>query len=583
MVTSTFRTRQPPQRFGEWVYDEHQSIRDAIRISEACMASTSIIQEPTSYQEAMSLPEAELWLKAMKAEIESLKVNKTWKLVALPTGRRAIKSKWVFKVKYKPSGQIDKYKARLVAKGFSQIAGVDYSDTYSPVIKSDSMRTMFATTAHSNLHTRQFDICTAYLNSPLDEIIFMVQPEGFIDNEYPEFVCLLLRCLYGLKQGARQWNKKFDTFCEKYDFIPSEAYPCVYRSKLDDLTLLGIFVNDGLICSDNPDKLDAIMLHLSTEFKVSQGDGDYYVGFEVIRRKEAGIVFLHQTRYITEVLKRFHMIDCNPVSTPADPHVHLSIQSDDSECNAPISVPYKEAVGCLMFASLFTRPDISYAVHTVAKYAECPRQMHWTAIKRIFRYLKGTADYGLLYKQCACAPVLTGYCDSDYGGDIDTRKSRTGYLFKLNDSLIAWNSQSQKCTAVSTTEAEYIAACAATKEVVWLRRLLGTFGINFTKPTLIRSDNQSAICLVKNPEFHKRTKHVDIQYHFIRGQFQDKVIDLEYIPTGLQTADILTKALPREPFELFCNHLQMVSRSSLPPEDSFLCSGSSSTSSGSTT
>ena len=291
VVTSTLRTRQPPQRFGEWVYDEHQSIRDAIRISEACMASTSRIQEPTSYQEAMSLPEAKLWLKAMKAEIESLKVNKTWKLVALPPRRRAIRSKWVFKVKYKPSGQIDKYKARLVAKGFSQIAGVDYSDTYSPVIKSDSMRTMFATTAHSNLHTRQFDICTAYLNSPLDEIIFMVQPEGFIDNEYPAFVCLLLRCLYGLKQGARQWNKKLDTFCEKYDLIPSEADPCVYKSKLDDLTLLGIFVDDGLICSDNPDKLDAIMLHLSTKFKVSQGDaGDYYVGFEVIRRKEAGIV-----------------------------------------------------------------------------------------------------------------------------------------------------------------------------------------------------------------------------------------------------------------------------------------------------
>ena len=187
-------------------------------------------------------------------------------------------------MKYKPSGQINKYRARLVAKGFSQIAGVDYSD---------SMRTMFATTAYSNLHTRQLDICTAFLNNPLDEIIFMVQPEGFIDNGYPVFVYLHLRCLYGLKQGARQLNKKFDIFCEKYDLIPSEADPCVYRSKLDDLTLLGIFVDDCLICFDNPDKLDAIMLHFSTKLKVSQGDGDYYVGFEVIRRKEAGIVFLH--------------------------------------------------------------------------------------------------------------------------------------------------------------------------------------------------------------------------------------------------------------------------------------------------
>ena len=215
MVTSTTRTRQVPQRFGVWIYDEHHSIWDAIRISEAWMASTFKIQEPT-YQEAMSLPEAELWLQAMKSEVESLKVNKTWKLVALPTWCCATKSNWVLKVKYKPSGQLDKYNACLVAKWFLQIAGVDYSNTYSPVIKSDSMRTMFATIPHSNLHTRQFDICTTYLNSSLVEFIFMVQLEGFIDNEYPEFVCVLLWWLYGLKQGAHQWNRQFDTFCKKW-------------------------------------------------------------------------------------------------------------------------------------------------------------------------------------------------------------------------------------------------------------------------------------------------------------------------------------------------------------------------------
>ena len=196
------------------------------------------------------------------------------------------------------------------------------------------------------------------------------------------------------------------------------------------------------------------MLHLSTEFKVSQGDGDYYVGFEVIRRKEAEIVFLHQTRYITEVLKRFHMIDCNPDSTPADPHVHLSIQSDDSECNAPISVPYNEAVGCLMFASLFTRPYISYAVHTVAKYADCPGQMHWTAIKRIFCYLKGTADYGLLYEQCACALVLTGQVIAIWTTEVTLIHANQEHDICSNSMtalLLGTSSQSQKCTTVNTT------------------------------------------------------------------------------------------------------------------------------------
>ena len=285
----------------------------------------------------------------------------------------------------------------------------------------------------------------------------------------------------------------------------------------------------------------------------------YYIGLEVYQSPQPGLIFLHQHRYIKHTLERFGMADSYSVSTPADPNVTLSHIPDDSESTNVLRVPYKEAIGCLMFISLLTRPDITYAVNNAAKFCENPRNIHWTAVKRILRYLKGTSDFGLIYQRQACNTRLTGFCDADYGGDIDTRRSRSGYLFKLGANLIAWSSQGQKCTAQSTTEAEYIATCMATKEAIWLRCLLSSIGYSQNAPTPLFGDNQSAIRLVKNPEYHKRTKHIDIQYHFIREKFEQLEIDISYIPTTQQLADIMTKALPRDKFEMFQTNLPMAS------------------------
>lgn len=327
------------------------------------------------------------------------------------------------------------FKAILVAKGYSQVAGVDYTETYAPVIKYDAVRAVFVISNAHGMSKAQFDVCTAYLNTDLIDAIFMEQPEGFEDIDWPFYVCLLLiKSLYGLKQSARRWNKTFDKFAQQFDLLPSIADPCVYYSK--DLThpdkvetILGIFVDDGIVCSTNADKLEGILQYLDRVFKITRGDMGYYIGLEVYQSKHTCITFLHQHRYIQHTLERFGMGDSYSVSTPADPNVNLSLLPDDSEKTEILQVPYKEAIGCLMFISLLTRPDITYAVNHAAKFCEQPRTMHWTTVKRIMRYLHGTPDYGLIYQRTTATPQLTGYCDADYGGDLDTRRSRSGYIF----------------------------------------------------------------------------------------------------------------------------------------------------------
>ena len=371
-----------------------------------------------------------------------------------------------------------------------------------------------------------------------------------------------------MKQSARRWNKKFDKFAQQFHLLPSIADPCVYYSK--DIThpekvetIFGIFVDDGIVSSTNATKLEDILQYLDRVFKITRGDMGYYIGLEVYQNRQAGLTFLHQHRYIQQTLERFGMAESYSVSTPADPNVTLSIVPDPSKNTSPLDVPYKEAIGCLMFISLLTRPDITYAVNHAAIFYENPRQIHWRAVKRILRYLRGTSDLGLLYRCTSSTAYLQGYCDADYGEDVDSRRSRSGYVFQIGSSLIAWHSKAQQCTAQSTTEAEYIAACMATKEAVWLRRLLTSIGFPQPDPTPLFGDNQSAIRLVKNPEYHKRTKHIDIQYHFIREKFESREIDISYIATTQQLVDIMTKALPRDRFEHLRRSIHMVTLTDL--------------------
>ena len=527
--------------------EERQSHAMLITTGEEC-------HEPQTYKEAVASDHAADWQQAMKREYDSLIDNRTWDLVTLPSDRKKVQCKWVFKVKYKSSGEIDRFKARVVAKAYSQKPGIDYQETYSPVVKHSSIRVIFAIAAAKKMHLMQFDIGTAFLNGDLNEDIYMSQPEGFVTPGCKKLVCKLKKSLYGLKQSARQWNIKFDTFLKTYNLIPSEADPCVYHDNGMNL-LLGIFIDDGIAASGDTKRLTAVISYLETIFKVVKGAMDYYVGFQVHIEPDTHAITLHQTRYIVDVLKRFGMMDSHPVSTPFDHHVVLSAcaGADDAEFNGP----YQQAIGCLMYAMVLTRDDITYAVTKCAQYSKKPRLSHWSAVKRVMRYLRGTLDYGIRFHGSEKDLQVIGYVDADYSGDTDDRKSRTGIIFKMANGPISWSSQRQGCTSDSTTEAEFVALAEAAKEAIWLRRLLASLGLRQSVPTPIFCDNQSAIRLVKNPEFHKRTKHIERKYYFSREKFEKGDIDVKYVSTKSQLADIFTKGLPKDQFTTLRNLIGM--------------------------
>ena len=515
--------------------------------------------DPYTFLEALHSPDAAKWVQAMTEEVNSLRENKTWELVRLPDGRKAIQCKWVFKTKYLPDGNIDKFKARLVAKGYTQKAGIDYSETFSPVVKFETVRIVMAITATDDLEIIQFDIKTAFLNGDIAELLYMEQPEGFIDIDHPDYVCLLHKALYGLKQASRNWNHTFHTFLLQFGFQVSDADPCAYYSSQGGHTIiLLIYVDDGLICYSKGANVDHILDTMDKAFSNTRGPAGCYVGLRITRRRDTHELFLDQTHYLTKLLRKFGFLDAVPLSVPADPHTQLShLSSVDS--SPPSQFPYQTIVGCLQFACIGTRPDISYAVSVAAKYCSNPSPAHCNALRRILKYLAGTLSLGLSFSGNNHPLSLTAYSDADFAMDLDDRKSRTGFILFVNHGPVYWASRKQASCASSTTEAEYLAASSTTKEIIWHRRLLTSLGKSPSSPTPLFTDNQSALRLIKNPEFHRRTKHIDVQYHVIREAFLADLLLPSFVPSHDQLADIFTKALPKESFQRLRHQLGMCS------------------------
>lgn len=399
----------------------------------------------------------------------------------------------------------------------------------------------------------QFDIKTAFLYGELDEDVYMQPPEG--TNINPNLVCKLKKSLYGLKQAPKCWNKKFDNFLKEFGFEQCKADKCVYSGKINTIkVLLILFVDDGLIISKNKSVLNVVLEKLKGEFEITISELNYFVGLEIKRNRDLKTIFIHQNNYIEQIVERFNLKEAKSASIPADPHTTLTKKNDDEE--GSIEFPYREAVGCLIFAAIATRPDISYATAICSRFLENPTNAHCNAVKQIFRYLKNTSNYGIEYNgKFEESNKLIGYSDSDFANDPDTRKSISGYVFKINDGAITWSSQRQQIVTLSTTEAEYVAAAHATKEATWLRQMLYDIGEEQETPTTINIDNQSAIRLVKNNEFHKRTKHISVKFHFIREKYENKEITVKYVETDKQVADLMTKALSKSKFNTFRSYL----------------------------
>lgn len=305
--------------------------------------------------------------------------------------------------------------------------GVDYNETFAPVIRYDSLRAFLAKTALEDYELTQFDVCTAFLYGELEEKILMKVPEGLVIDESSGIkencVCKLNKSLYGLKQSPRCWNRKFCDFLKQFSFVQSDADQCIFKGCVDGANvLLALFVDDGLVASESVRVLKAVIGYLKKAFKITTGDASRFVGLQIERNRAEKTMFIHQTEYAKKIVRKFGMSDAKSVCIPADPNVVLYPAKDGEEC---IDVPYREAVGSLMFLAVVSRPDIAFAVNSVSKYLNKHSRAHWMAVKRVFAYLVGKIDYGILYKRGGKKSELIGYCDADFANDVETRRSVT--------------------------------------------------------------------------------------------------------------------------------------------------------------
>ena len=536
-------------------------------------------QLPVTYDDIENLADKDEWIKATAEEIATLIDNKTWDLVPLPPGRKALKNKWVFRIKTDENGLVTRYKARLCACGYSQVAGIDYKDIFAPVVRAESLRLFLAVVAGRNMECIQMDVKSAFLNGKLDEEVYMKQPPGFVSATCPSHVCKLQRNLYGLKQAPRVWHRTIDPFLKSLGMQSASADPCIYyRWTGSSLLLIALYVDDLLIASDCSSHLSLIRKSLSRKFKMSdEGDLKFALGIRVLRDRAKKAIHLSSAHKINDILQDYNMSDCIPSAVPLD---HVSVSAKDcpatgsSEQSEMAKVPYRECVGRLIYLMRTTRPDIAYPVSVASRFLANPGHKHWNLVKRILRYLKGTKDtfltlspldFSTSVASCernhtAEALRLTGNTDSDWAGDPDTSRSTSGYAFFLGSSLISWASKAQPQTATSSTQAEYIALYNATTEVLWLRSLLSELKLlNPGLPSTLYCDNQAAIKIGNYHMVTPRSKHFDSKLHLVRESISNGAMAVVFCPGKENVADIFTKPLSSGLFSTYCRQLGLES------------------------
>ena len=459
----------------------------------------------------------------------------------------------MLKKKLNADGSLDRYKARLVAQGFSQRPGWDYTECFSPTYRIAALRLILALSAFEDLELRSVDISNAFLHGVLEEEIYMKQPEGFQQGP-KDYVLPLAKAIYGLKQGGRQWNKVLHKVLISLGFKRLESDRAIYVYAKDDVRIIvPVFVDDITMASKSKAKLDEMVALLAKHFKLRDlGETKWLLGIEITRDHPNRAVALDQRQYIADLLERFQMSQCKPVTTPMEAGLYLEAASDplpQADRVEMAKVPYLSAVGALMYLAIMTRPDISYAVGYFARFSANPSPTHWKHLKRIFRYLQHTKDLKLVYRPTSSKDVFSGYSDADHGGDKATGRSTGGYCMKVGSGMTSWSSKLQPLVSLSTTQAEFTAAVEAGKEIMWLRNLLGELGYDQSGATTLHMDNQSAISVSKNPEHFGRMKHLDLRMFWLREVVEAGQIKPEFIPTSSMPADILTKPLSRDKFE----------------------------------
>ncbi|KAJ9555814.1 hypothetical protein OSB04_010428 [Centaurea solstitialis] len=505
--------------------------------------------EPKEIDDALRDP---AWVSAMQEELAEFIRNNVWLLVPRPRKRTIIGSKWIFRNKLDEIGTIIRNKARLMAQGYRQEEGIDYDETFAPVARLEAIRLFLAFAAHMNFKVYQMDIKNAFLNGKLNEEVYVAQPPGFVDPKFPDHVYKLNKALYGLKQAPRAWYDTLSTFLLSKGFVRGKIDSTLFLKKYPKhILLVQIYVDDIIFGSTNPKLCEKFELLMKSEYKMSMmGELTFFLGLQ-IKQSEKGI-FINQGKYVHEMLKKFDLTSCTPMKTPMAPPLSL----DKDSKGKPVDVTlYRGMIGSLLYLTA-SRPDIMYSTCLCARYQAEPKESHLTAVKRIFRYLKGTPNMGLWYSKDSGFD-LTAYSDSDFAGCKIDRKSTTGGCHLLGGKLVSWTSKKQNSVSTSTAEAEYVAAGICCAQVLWLRNQLQDYDIQLSKIP-IYCDNTSAIAIANNPVLHSKTKHIEVRYHFIRDHVMNGDIELHFVPTEYQLADLFTKPLDVTRFNMLLSELGML-------------------------
>jgi hypothetical protein len=516
---------------------------------EVAVALSALVSggEPKSHKQALASPDCQKWRVAMDEELASLEKQGTWAVVPRPKDAKTITSKWVYKIKLDSNNQPIRYKARLVARGFQQTQGVDYDETFAPVVKLKSLKLILSLAAARDLEVKQVDFDTAFLNAELSHDVYMELPPG---SKYPPgTVIKLLKSIYGLKQAGHDWHEVLRDLLVSLGYMQLECDKCVFIKRTADgrMIILPLYVDDTLAVYDKQDEHIwlADKAAIASRYAIKDiGDCEWVLNMKLTRDRAARTITLSQEAYIKRVLENFQFSQCKPLSYPCiDADLFLPPAGcDETPLDRKEQTRYQSIVGSLLYAALTTRPDIAFAVNELGRFNAQANQFHMLAAHHVLRYLAGTTNHGLVFRLHGSPHDIKPevYTDSSWANDLETRRSTSGMVVKLNGNVVSWLSRKQKTVALSSTEAEYMAASEATSEALWLRAWIKEV-FQVDAPVLLYCDNQSALALAKNDTFHQRTKHIDIRYHFIRERVQWGHVIMQFVPTEDQEADILTK------------------------------------------
>ncbi|SCZ96106.1 BZ3500_MvSof-1268-A1-R1_Chr8-1g10009 [Microbotryum saponariae] len=506
----------------------------------------SVVRDPANWGDVIRSGQEDVWGAPAQDEFDSLlndyEVFQIVESCELPAGEILLRSGWVFRTKRNQHGDITDHKARLVAHGCAQRPGLDFKKTYAPVVKFTSIRALIALAAANGYHVHQADVNKAYLHGKLDKPLYMRVPQGI---NLPGKILKLSKSIYGLRQAGTIWNAEIDSTLRSLGYVPTRSDICIYRREHDGHShYIALYVDDLLLVGPSTAEIERVLDALELAYGIKRlGPAEYILGIQV-KRGQDGSITLSQERYLRDILARFQFTDAKPASIPMQPGVVLDFE--DLAATPQDRTRYLQAIGSLMYAAVGTRPDLAFVVSYLARFSQQPGPEHWTAIKQVLRYIKGTLDLGLTYRKTS--QPLRGYSDANWGACLTTSRSTMGYAFILSGAAIAWCSKREHRVAKSTTDAEYLSLSYTSGDAIHLSELLAELGAPVSGPVVLYGDNQGSLALAQHPTNHQGSRHVRISEHYVRERVAEKEIEVRCIATGDMIADIFTKALGPKPF-----------------------------------